>query len=198
MDVIRARNIKIIFAVLLISVTIFSIYKYLAVFKDKYLLLRNLNRAKSQILALEQAVDKEKELEKALTRENLDLKDELRKLENLDTTLQASQRTIDQLVSEIALAKAENAALREEKDTLTQELAQVAQDRDELKAKLSSIPELKKAIKDVKLQIRKAKEMMKDILRSRRAVEGNRGFLIRNGESTYPVAKIKIEVIPAQ
>lgn len=47
--------------------------------------------------------------------------------------------------------------------------------------KLSSVDELKKAIRELK---RRAK------------IEGNRGFLIKDGQLTTP-AKVKIEVIPA-
>jgi len=197
MEATRVRNIRIVLAVLLVCISAFSSYKYLAGLKEKYTLLRSLHQAKSQISALDEAIEKEKELEKALAQENLSLKDELSKLSNLETDLKASEQTIEQLTSEIALAKAENAALREEKDSLTQGLAQVSQERDDLKVRLSSIPELKKAIKEAKMQISKAKAMMKEIVKNRRTVEGNHGFLVKNGESTYPVAKIKIEVIPA-
>ncbi len=195
------KNLKIILFVLLLCITIFSVFKYFTALKEKYALLKNLNQAKAQVVALEEAINKEKELEKALSQENLTLKDELKsntdKLTQLDADLQNTQKAIEELTLQIALAKAENTAVREEKDNLTLELAQVSQERDSLKSRLSSIPELKKAIKEVKIQIRQAKVMMKEITKKRKIVEGNRGFLIKNGESTFPVTKIKIEVMPA-
>ena len=111
--------------------------------------------------------------------------------------LQNSQKTIEQLTLQIALSKAENTALREEKNRLSLELTEVSQERDTLKARLSSIPELKKTIKEVKVQIYKAKAVMREIAKKRRVIEGNRGYLMKNGKPTFPVSKIKIEVMPA-
>jgi hypothetical protein len=106
------------------------------------------------------------------------------------------------LTSQIALSKVENTSLREEKEKISQDLAQVSQERDTFKARLSSIPELKKAIREVKVQIHLAKAMIREITKNRKAVveadvDGNRGFLVKNGKTTFPVANIKIEVKPA-
>jgi predicted RNase H-like nuclease (RuvC/YqgF family) len=201
MNVRQAKNYKIILTALLVGITIFSVFKYVAALKEKYDLLKNLSQVKGQVVALEQAIEKEKELQNAIAQENSTLKDELKantdKLTQLDVDLQNSQKTIEQLTSQIALSQAENTALREEKDKLTLELTQVSQERDTLKARLSSIPELKKAIKEAKMQIPKVKAMIREITRKRRIIEGNRGFLIKNGMSTFPITKIKIEVMPA-
>jgi len=200
MNLRQAKNYKIILTVLLVGITIFSVFKYVAALKEKYDLLKNLNQVKGQVAVLKQAIEKERELQKALSQENLTLKDELKtntdKLTQLDVDLQNSQKTIEQLTSQIALSQAENTALREEKDKLTLELAQISQGRDTLKARLSSVPELKKTIKEVKVQIRKTKVMMREITKKRRVIEGNCGFLIKNGKTTFPITKIKIEVIP--
>lgn len=207
MPVRQARNLKILLTVVLISITLFSFFKYLLILKEKYALLKNLDEAKGQVAALElekqdlsQTIDQEKELQKALTEENLTLKDELKantdKLTQLDTDLLNAQKSIEQLTTQIALAKAENTAIREERDNLALGLTQVSQERDTLKAGLNSLPELKKRIKEVKLEIRKAKAVVREITKERRVIEGNRGFLVKNGESTYPITKIKIEVMP--
>ncbi len=197
----KAKNYKIILTALLVGITIFSVFKYVAALKEKYDLLKNLSQVKGQVAALEQAIEKERELQNTLAQENLTLKDELKtntdKLTQLDLDLQNSQKTIEQLTSQIALSKAENTALREEEDKLALELTQVSQERDILKARLSSIPELKKAIKEAKMRIPKVKAMIREITRKRRIIEGNRGFLIKNGMSTFPITKIKIEVMPA-
>ena len=196
----KAKNYKIILTALLVGITIFSVFKYVAALKEKYDLLKNLSQVKGQVVVLGQAIEKEKELQNTLAQENLTLKDELKtntdKLTQLDLDLQNSQKTIEQLTSQIALSKAENTALREEEDKLALELTQVSQERDTLKARLSSIPELKKAIKEAKMQIPKVKAMIREITRKRRIIEGNRGFLIKNGMSTFPITKIKIEVMP--
>ena len=198
----KAKAYKIIVIVLLVGITLFSVFKYLMTLNEKNGLMKNLNQVKGQVAALElekenllQTIDKEKESQKALTEENATLKDELKKLAQVDENLQNSQKTIEQLTSQIALSKAENTALREEKNGLSLELTQVSQERDTLRARLSSIPELKKTIKEVKAQIRKAKVIIREIAKKRRIIEGNRGFLVKNGKSTFPITKIKIEVM---
>lgn len=201
MNLKQAKNYKIILVFLLVGITIFSVFKYLVTLKEKYDLVENLNQVKGQVASLEQAIEKEKELEKAVTQENLTLKDELKantdKLTQLDVDLQNFQKTIEQLTSQIALSKAENTALREEKDKLIQNLTQISQERDTLKERLSSIPELKKAIKEIKIQMRKAKVAIGEIVKKRTVIEGNRGFLVKDGKTTFPITKIKIEVMPA-
>ncbi len=200
----KAKEYKVIVIALLVGITLFSIFKYLMTLNEKNDLLKNLNQVKGQIASLElekqnllQTIDKEKESQKALTDENATLKDELKNLAQVDENLQNSQKTIEQLTAQIALSKAENTALREEKNRLSLELTQVSQERDTLKARLSSIPELKKTIKEVKVQVQKAKAVMREIAKKRRVVEGNRGYLMKNGKPTFPVSKIKIEVMPA-
>jgi len=201
MNLRQAKNYKIILIFLLVGITIFSVFKYLVTLKEKYDLVENLNQVKGQVASLEQAIEKEKEMQNTLAQENLTLKDELKantdKLTQLDADLQNAQKTIEQLTSQIALSKAENTALREEKDKLTQDLTQISQERDTLKARLSSIPELKSTIKEVKIQMHKTKVLMREVTRKIRVIEGNRGFLMKNGKTTYPITKIKIKVMPA-
>jgi len=199
----KAKAYKIIVIVLLVGITLFSVFKYVMTLNEKNGLMKNLNQVKGQVAALElekenllQTIDKEKESQKALTEENATLKDELKKLAQVDENLQNSQKTIEQLTSQIALSRAENTALREEKNGLSLELTQVSHERDTLKAQLSSVPELKKKIKEVKLQIHKAKAMIREIAKKRRVIEGNRGYLMKNGKFTFPISKIKIEVMP--
>ncbi len=200
MDIRRTKKYQLILSALLVGITIFCVFKYLLTLKEKYDLIGNLNWAKGQVAALEQATDKEKDLQKALSQENSTLKDELKantdKFTQLDADFHNAQKTIEQLTLQIALSQAENTALKEEKNKLTEEFTQASQERDALKAKLSSIRELRKAIKELRKQIRQAKVKIKEIIQERRVIEGNRGFLIKNGVTTYNTAKIKIEVMP--
>lgn len=203
MNLRQLKNYNIILAALLFGITIFSVFKYLLTLKEKYALLDDLSRTREQVLVLEQTVQKEKELQNALAKENSALKDGLKssteKLTQLEADLKNSQNTIEQITSHIALAKTENIALREEKDKMALELARVSQERDDLRVRLSSVPELKKTIREVKARMRKAKSMMKEITETRRVVvvEGNRGYLLKEGKSTFSGTKIKIEVMPA-
>jgi hypothetical protein len=92
------KNFKIILIVLLVSITIFSAIEYLMALREKFVLTNNLNQARSQISVLEDTVKKEKELQVALTQDNLKLKDELRvntdKLTQVDLDLRGSKATI--------------------------------------------------------------------------------------------------------
>ncbi|MFH1889027.1 MAG: hypothetical protein ABH806_02920 [Candidatus Omnitrophota bacterium] len=200
MDPKRLKSYKIVLVVFLLGITIFSLFKYLLMAREKYVLLNELNQAGEQVLALEERVQKEKELQNALAKENSALKDELmadtEKLTQLQINLQNSQKTIEQIIEQIALAKTENAALREEKGKIILKLNWVSQERDGLKARLSSLSELKETIREVKIRTQKAKSIINKITESKRAIAGNRGYLVRDGESTFTGAKIKIEVMP--
>jgi chromosome segregation ATPase len=204
MKITLTKNLKIVLIVLLASITVFSAIEYLMVLKEKFILTNNLNQARSQITVLTDTVKKERELQAALSQDNLKLKDDLRvntdKLTQVDLDLRNSRATIEDLTSQVALSKVENTSLRQEKDKLSQDLTQVSQERDTLKARLSSIPELKKAIKEVKVQINLAKAMIREITKQRKAVveiDGNKGFLVKDGKPTSPTVNIKIEVKPA-
>jgi len=200
----RLKNILLVF---LLSVTIFSVFKYILSLKEKYDLSALLNQAKEQAAALEnekqnllQEIDKEKALQEKLTQENTALKDNLKtdeeKLANLGADFTVAQKTIEQLNSNFSLLKAENIALIEKKNTLNTKLSQVSQENDSLKARMSSIAELKKSIRELKRQMRRVGIVMKQKVQTERIIQGNRGFLIRDGKFTYP-AKVRIEVTPA-
>lgn len=194
------KNFKLILIIFLLSVTVFSVFKYLSSLKEKYDLLQAINEAKAQVAALEsekqnimQDLEKERQLEQELAQRNTGLKDILMaaqvKITKLNAGFSQAQDELDQLNSQLALLKAENTALREEKDNLSGELTQVS-------ARLNSLSELKKAIKELKRQARKVKvDIEKKKTEVKRIISGNRGYLIKDGRSTYP-AKIKIEVNP--
>lgn len=195
---------KNIFIVLLISITIFSVFKYGSSLKEKYALLNTLNQIKEQVTTLEndkqgllEKLGEEKELNAQLNGEVSEIKDYLRaskeRLAKLFADYGQAQKTIEDLNSKFSILKSENTALRDEKEKLDTQLTQVSQEKNSLKAKLSSITELKKRIKELKRQGREGLTAHKP--KARKIIEGNRGFLIKNGKPTYP-AKIKIEVIP--
>jgi hypothetical protein len=87
-------------------------------------------------------------------------------------------------------------SLKDEGENLKTQLSQASQEKDILQAKLNSLEELKKVIRELKIKIRQAKI---ELLRKNNVPltkEGNRGFVIKNGKSTYPT-RVKIEVNPA-
>lgn len=195
-------QIKNILIVLLLTITAFSVFKYIWSLKEKYDLLNTLNQAKEQVATLEtqrqnllQDLKKEKELRQQLIQENSGIKEHLRaskkRLTELFAEYEGIQKKMEHLNSQVALLKAENTALIEKEN----KLAQLSQENDSLKARLSSIPELKKAIKELKGQMHKAGKEIKQGIKPGKIIEGNRGFLIKDGKFTYP-ATLKIEVIP--
>lgn len=194
------KKYKIILVILLVAVALFSTFKYILTLKEKYALLANLNLLKMQVIALEkekqnllQTIEKEKELQQKLTQENLGLKDSLKtseeKLAEFNTDLIQAQKTIEELSSQITAIKLENTALKDEKEKLFLKLNQVLQEKEVLKPK-KAIEELKKPVYQTKREIKKPSK-------SKIPPLGNRGFLIKDGKSTYPSTKIRIEVEPA-
>ena len=192
---------------LLLSITIFSVFKYVSSVKERYDLLNSLNQTKelAAVLANEkqgllQELEKEKELQKQLSQENSALKDNLRlseeKAAKLDTDFTQAQKDIDQLASRFSILKAENKALIDKNSRLGSKVNGFSQENERLKVKLNSIAELKKAIRELKKQAYKVGVIVKQKAEAKRAMEGNRGYLIKDGRFTYP-ARIKIEVTPA-
>jgi chromosome segregation ATPase len=183
------KNILIIF---LAIIALFSIFKYASLLKEKNDLLNSLNQLRQERQALEmekqnllQTLEKQIELQQRVSQQNYVLKEYLqaskKRLTRLFEDFQELQKKKGQLDSRYTLLKAENAALRQESESL--------------KLKLSSITELKKAIKELKGQMRKVGLKMKKTADTLERLEWNRGFLLKDGKSTYST-KIKIKVIP--
>ena len=203
----RLKNILLVF---LLSLTIFSVFKYVYSLREKYDLLNELGQVKEEAASLKSEkqvlvveLGKERELQEQLSQENAVLRENLKvsgeKLAQMDADFAKARETIEHLNSNFALVKAENKALVERKDTLSAQLSQVTGENDALKTRMSSVIELKKAIRELKKQARKVtvaiKEKVKSVQKAR-ALEGNRGYLVKDGRLTYP-AKVRIEVIPA-
>ncbi len=206
MEKIKIPHGKAILVVFLIGATIFSLIQYLAIFRENRGLTQALGRIKEEVMLLEaekqkisEEMEKEKQLQQEAAEENAQLTASLRadeeKLAKLDADLAQAQKTIEDLNTFIAIFKAENEALRDESEGLKLEVSRVSHARQELEERFNSIAELKKAIRELKIRSRKIKAEIVKKSDSRKSVEGNHGFLIKDGELTYP-AKIKIEVVP--
>lgn len=201
------KNPKVLVVFLfLIGISAFSIFKYLGSLKEKYDLLNTVNKIKEQVSSLEtekqnllQTLEKEKQLQQQLGEENLQLKESLKaseeKLTQLNSEFAQAKEAVERLNSEITALKAENSDLKEERDSLQIQLIRAVKEKDSVKARLGSLFELKKAIKEVKKQMHKVGIQIKQIAKAKE-IEGNRGFLIKDGKSTL-TTKVKIEVIPS-
>jgi len=205
MEKTRKKYSQIILIALLAGVTCFSLFKYFYTLKEKYELSNTLNQIKEQVAALEvqkqeilQGLEKEKQLNLEIAQENAGLKENIKaaqdKIYQLSADIAYTQKIFEDLKVEVSVLKAENMAVSEENVNLTSKLSQVSQEKDALAMRLSSIAELKKAIRELKKQMRKVSSEIsyKEAVREK-VLEGNRGFLLKNGKPTYPT-KVKIEV----
>lgn len=193
----QVKNITII---LLLTITIFSVYKFISSLGEKYELLNSLNQAKEQLATLEedkqnllQEIEKDKQLQQKLTQQTLGLKEYLKagkeRLSKLFKAYNGSEKVVGQLNSQLSLLKAENTALSGEKKQITQE-------NESLKAKLSSVLELKKAIKELKKQAQKVGIQIIKKTDTTKTLKGNQGYVIKDGKALTPT-KVIIEVVPA-
>ena len=205
MEKAKPRYGQIILMALLAGVTAFSLFKYFYTLKEKYELSNTIIQIRAQVAALEtdkqsltENLNKEKEISLKASQENTaltqDIKATKEKIDQLTTDIEYARKVTEDLQSQVAILKAENMAVREQNTNLTADLAQVSRQKEELSQRLSSIAELKKAIRELKIQMRKVRsEIHIKEEASGRVLEGNRGFLIKDGKVTYPT-KVKIEV----
>jgi len=200
------KNYGVILIALLTGITIFSVFKYVSSLREKNDLTLALSQIKNQATALEnerqnllQELEKEKQLQQQLHEENTGLKESLmegeEKLAKINADFAHTQEVLEQLNSQLANLKEENTLLKEEKDKMNIQLAEVTQEKDDLKARFSSVAGLKKAIRELKIRMRKVGVEIKRKVKYEKIIEGNRGFLIKDGKTTFPT-KVKIEVVP--
>lgn len=184
----------------LIGVTLFSVVKYISVQRENNYLYSNLNNLKNQLDSLEtqrqnllQTIEKQNQQNSQLT-EALKLSQD--KLTKMEADFSVARKSIEELNSQVSLLKTENIGLIGQNDNLKLQMTQVSDERNELKARLSSLAGLKKAIRDLKTKMHLTKIELRKQANTQMLLEGNRGFIIKEGKYTYPL-KVKIEVNPA-
>ena len=192
---------KDLFVLLFLAIAGFSVYKFVVVQKEKIELLSSLNRAKEEVAALEivrqnlmVSLDKERALQQKTAAQNSQLKLTIRagreRMGELFKDIHQAEKELEDVSAKFSLLKEENKALSAEKDRITQE-------NIELKGRLSSVKELKKAIRELRHQIHKVGGEIRDKAEEQRLLEGNRGFIIKDGKVTTS-SKVRIEVTPAE
>lgn len=161
-----------------------------------------------------------KEQELILNQQLVDLSNEAfsavnAKLEESKFELERYIREIEELNKNITILEKEKdeyrdelQVLKEERERLKINVARLTQEKRALEEGLSSLEELKRALKIAQTGQRvKTKE---DIIRERKAKmemlkaldrialqEGNRGFLVKSGESTFkPRTRVRVELEP--
>lgn len=196
------RKVWLFFCVVfLLGLTLASVIRYILLQKENSCLNNNFEQIKVQIDAFEverlnllQTMEKQNQDNSAL-KDNLQVSED--KLAKVEADLARIQKATEELNAQFSTIKAENDALKKERDALEIQLTQLTLEKEGLQAKLKSISELKKLIKELKSETRQAATHLDSAkVETRMALEGNRGFFIKNGRPTYP-AKVKIEVNPA-
>jgi len=166
--------------------------KYLHELRARCSLQDSLTKAQDKIAALVQEkqgllqeLGEETKLKEQLQLKNAGLKDYLKASRNKIALLFQDkakiQASLEDKSAKFSILKAENRALINQHKRIYME-------NEEFKEKLSSVVELRKAIRELRIKKRKALAL---------GIEGNRGFLTKNGQLTTS-DKIRIEVVPAQ
>lgn len=191
-NIINMKDIKVIIIAFLAGISIFCVASFISLLKEKNSLQEEVRLRKIEVGGLTnekqnfmQALEKEKQLSGELTSKNSRLK---RNLSSGSNRLNKLFTQYSRETAQTAVLKAENAALRQEKDKLAMDLNQAVRDRQGLQVRLSSVTELRKAMRELKKRKRDGTLV--------RNLEGNQGFIVKNGKSTYS-SSVKIEVIPA-
>lgn len=188
------RNILSILIVLLVGISLFSLWQYISILSKRQSLLESINQIRSDISRLEMErrqisyqLDEKIQLLQRLSEEKQVLQDNIKVTQE---KFAQAQRIIEQLRCDINSLTEENLSLKKDKRNLTEENAS-------LKARFRSINELNRAIKELKRQMRKVRVEMRQKVSADRAIEGNRGYIIKDGKPTLG-SRVKIEVIPVQ
>lgn len=195
--------------------TAFSLFKYVSVLKEKNDLSHQLEGIKQQITVLENEkqamvseIEKEKQINQQLFQENSGLKENLNiaqeKLAQLDAQIAQAKDVLDRLNSAFTALRAENIALKEQES----QFKAAIEERDALKERMNSVAELKKMIKELKYKMRQEKRQVKRMIKPLAPkkekeqnrlldsnLEGNQGFVVKEGQSTY---QVRIEVNPIE
>ncbi|MDD5129713.1 MAG: hypothetical protein PHS66_01475 [Candidatus Omnitrophica bacterium] len=183
-------KIKNLALILLLVVTVFSMVRYVSELKARFRLQDSLVQAQGKISILTQEkqnllqeLEKEQELNAQLAAKNTNLKvylkASMKKIKRLFRDSSKAQNELEEANAKLTVLKAENRAL-------IGIHRRIFSENERFKLKLGSVAELKKAIKELKSKRRKALGL---------EIEGNRGFLIKDGRLTSE--KIIIEVTPA-
>ncbi len=193
------KNIKPVFIILLLlGFAFFSAFKYFSALKEKNSLLATVEKLNIEIAALGsekqkliQSLQQEKQLKDQTVLENSALQESLKasagQLAQIEEQSAQAQDKLVALESYLSLLKVESSALKNR-------VAELTSKNEEYNACLNSLPELKKAIRELKMRL--SKTQIQRRTGAKNNVEGNNGFVVRNGKSTLP-AQVKIEVKPA-
>lgn len=185
-----------------------------------------LNNLEEERQNLANELEAKRTSEARLLKENAELGENIQSVREqvavLSSAFKTARQRVKSLTSRILIIKEENQALSQEKEVLSSQLTEAAEERDALKSKFESVVELKKAIRDLKRRIGLARREIRKKIPPEKAqvpeqaqkkkqpgeekqrpqpqedlaLEGNRGFIIKDGKLTFSEYTVKIEVKP--
>ena len=185
-------------AVLVLALLVVSLWRAVAVEREKRQVTEAYQRAHQLVTQLAQERD---HLNQELVGANHTVEAQAGDLKNLQQELKSVQQRLEETVTEIASLQREHQTLHQENAVLATELGTVKTEKQQLEAKLSSLKELRLAIHDVKRKMsterwaawRAQRERLK-VEDQERLASGNRGYLVREGTSTLSAAGPRLHV----
>ncbi|MGD9015640.1 MAG: hypothetical protein PVI33_06430, partial [Candidatus Omnitrophota bacterium] len=180
----------------LATVALFSTVKYIQLAEEKRKLLTDVEQIWNRISSLEgQRDDLTQELkEKGLVEAYLGLAE--KEISQINAKLIEAKNTIIKLQLSMAELEEEKQKLNLEANRLSSEAKRLSNEKAWLESRFNSLQELKKAIREIKKEIYSVKKDMRKRIDTLATAGGNRGYIVKDGESTYR-RKVKIRVIPA-
>ena len=188
------------FVILIVAFAVFSFFRYSYLLKINYsqeLKLRDIN---DRVIELETtkknledilAKKKEEYLQLSLEKQTLE-----KKFKDTEVRLGEKNAELEVIKQQLTEASVNFDNLNKEYASLKKEIGQLEQAKDTLKLRFNSLAELKKAYADFKKKFHEARIELIRAKDRKRLAEGNKGYLIWDGEPTS-FRKVKIEVIPA-
>lgn len=206
------KYFKLILIAFLLGACIFSVMGYISAVKDKYAMQDALEDNKIRLSDLEierqtllDSLEKEKNRFVALSKLNLTLKKNIKagnqRITGLFAEIEAINKGMENLRTEVSILKAENSAIRAEGERLKLELVKIPDKEEpvvEQPQPVLEIKGIKQELKKVK-KARPVKAVEEKKISSKieeHVIEGNRGYLMKDGKSVAFI-KVRIEVNPA-
>lgn len=204
----------------LLGISIFGLYKSLELLKKNISLTSSIGELDKELTVVSASLKETKDSLGESQQRNARLEDDINSLgvnlSNTEKEVQKQQRNASILFEKLNEATDANDALVARNEEMEDAFIRMSFENSELKKKFSSVSELKKAIRELKVAAAKAKKgrlaekQKKQVPRSAKAKAkvktkdaseaqspGNRGFVVKDGQSTFQ-GIVNIEVLPVE
>jgi chromosome segregation ATPase len=183
----------------MVAIVVVSLWRAGSVEQQKQRIARDYEQAKTLLAQLEQ---EHTNLSSELSLASRTMAGQAIDISDLQAELSSVQHEMDQTTAELALLQRDHERLRQQNTSLTNQLGSVVAEKQQLQARLSSLKELRLAIRDVKQRMHderwaawRARAEAQRTEDERLLALGNRGYLVRDGESTTgSAARLRVHV----